>query len=79
MLRKISAAAGESIYVSHSALLATIDMTIDGELHRYQLLKVGSPRQLEAHAHVIEAEGASAQISVQPRPDPPPPSKLSGY
>lgn len=79
ILRRISSAAGEQIDVSHSALLATIDVTIDGERHRYQLLKVGSPHQLDAHADVIEAERDSTLVSVEPRPMAPPPSRLSGY
>lgn len=79
ILRKISTAAGQRINASHSALLATIDVTIDKERHRYQLVKVGSPDQLEAHAYVIELERESAAISVTQRSDVPPPSLLSGY
>ena len=79
ILRKISTAAGQHLDASYSDILATIDVTMDGERHRYQLVKVGSPDQLEAHAFVIEAERESAAISVAPRPDVPPPSRLSGY
>ncbi|CAN5804279.1 hypothetical protein BH23ACT4_BH23ACT4_12460 [soil metagenome] len=79
ILRKISTAAGQHLDASYSDVLATIDVTMDGERHRYQLVKVGSPDQLEAHAYVIEAERESAEISVEHRPDVPPPSRLSGY
>ena len=72
-------AAGKQIDVSHSALLATIDVTIDDERNRYQLLKIGSPYQLDAHTDVIEDIRASAQISADSRPEPAPPSRLSGY
>ena len=78
ILRRISAAAGEQIDVSHSALLATIDVKIDGERHRYQLLKMGSPHQLDLHADVIVDIRASSHISVEPRPTVPSPSRLSG-
>lgn len=79
ILRKISTAAGQRIDTSHSALLATIDVTIDGERHRYQLVKVGSPDQIEAHAYVIETARESAEIFVEQRSDLPPPTRLSGY
>lgn len=79
LLRRIATAAGGKIDISHSALMATIDVTIDGERHRYQVLKVGSSDQVDAHAHVIEELRASARITVEPRPSEPPPSKLSGY
>ena len=79
VLRRISAAAGEQIDVSHSTLMATIDVHIDGERHRYQLLKVGSSYQLGVHAEVIAGLRSSAHVSVEPGPQPPPPSRLSGY
>ncbi|MCA1736862.1 MAG: hypothetical protein LC739_12375 [Actinobacteria bacterium] len=79
LLRRISAAAGEPIDVTHSALMATIDVTIDGERHRYQLLKVGSDYQLEIHADIIRDIRASAHVSVASRFALPPPSQLSGY
>ena len=79
ILRRISEAAGTPIDVSHSALLATIDVKIEGERHRYQLLKIGSPHQLAIHAEVIEAERKSNEISVHSRPELPPPSRLSSY
>jgi len=79
VLRRISSAAGEPIDVSHSALLATLDVHIDDERHRYQLLKVGSRLQLEAHADVIQVERLSTGVSVESRAVPPPPTLLSGY
>ena len=79
ILRRISNAAGKQIDVTHSALLATIDVTIDDERNRYQLLKVGSPDQLAVHADVIEEISGSARISVDTRPEPAKPARLSGY
>jgi len=78
ILRKISTAAGQHMDASFSDVLATIDVTIEGERHRYQLVKVGSPDQLEAHAYVIETARESEAISVEHRPDVPAPSRLSG-
>ena len=79
ILRRISEAAGKNIDVSHSALLATIDVKIDDERHRYQLLKVGSDHQLNIHADIIQDIRTSAEISVQSRFVLPEPSRLSGY
>jgi hypothetical protein len=79
ILRKISTAAGQHMDASFSDVLATIDVTMDGERHRYQLVKVGSPDQLEAHAYVIESARESEAISVEHRPVVPAPSRLSGY
>lgn len=73
-------AAGQAFDISHSALLATIDVSIDGERHRYQVLKLGSSNQVDVHAEVILELRASAKIAVELRPDrSPPPSPLSGY
>lgn len=35
-IRRIAGAAGDSLDISHSALLATIDVLIGDERHRYQ-------------------------------------------
>lgn len=78
-MRRIATAAGHGIELSHSDLLATIDVAISGENHRYQLLKMGSPTQLDAHAYVIEGERDSHNITVNARAEPPPPARLSGY
>ncbi len=78
VLRRISAAAGTQIDLSHSAL-ATIDVTIDRERHRYQLLKMGSTDQLDIHADMIEELRATTAVSVGSRLDLPPQSQLSGY
>ena len=69
VLHRISAAAGEQIDVSHSTLMATIDVNIDGERHRYQLLKVGYSYQLGVHAEVIAGLRSSAQVSVEAGPN----------
>ena len=78
VLRRISAAAGTQIDLSQSAL-ATIDVTIDLERHRYQLLKLGSTDQLDIHADMIEEIRATTAVSVGSRLELPPPSQLSGY
>ncbi|MGH8912598.1 MAG: hypothetical protein ACRDVD_08800 [Acidimicrobiia bacterium] len=78
-LRRISAAAGDPIDVSHSALLATIDVRILDELHRYQLLKIASSSQLDAHADVIRLERDNATVEVELTDAPPPATRLSGY
>jgi hypothetical protein len=78
-MRRMATAAGHSMELSHSDLMATINIVISGELHRYQLLKIGSPTQLEAHAYVIEGERDSHHITVMTRTEPAPPARLSGY
>jgi hypothetical protein len=78
-LRRISAAAGDPIDVSHSALLATLEVRILDELHRYQLLKVASSSQLDAHADVIRSERKNATVEVELTNTPPPTTRLSGY
>ena len=76
LLRRITTAAGGQIDIES---WWTVDISIDDERHRYQILKVGSTDQIDAHAHVIEQLRASARITVESRPSPPPPSTLSGY
>jgi hypothetical protein len=78
-MRRIASAAGHPMDLSHSDLLATINIMISGERHRYQLLKIGSATQLEAHAYVIEGERESHHITVDTRTEPAPPARLSGY
>lgn len=78
-IRRISAAAGDPIDVSHAALLATIDVTLSGERHRYQLLKVASSSQLDAHAHVIQGDREGARVAVELANETPPTTRLSGY
>jgi len=78
-MRRIATAAGHTMELSHSDLMATINIVISGELHRYQLLKIGSATQLEAHAYVIEGERESHHMSVVTRTEPAPPARLSGY
>lgn len=78
-MRRIATAAGHTMELSHSDLMATINVVISDELHRYQLLKVGSPTQLEAHAYVIEGEREEHLITVDMRSEAPPPARLSGY
>jgi hypothetical protein len=47
--------------------MATLNIVISSELHRYQLLQIGSATQLEAHAYVIEGERESHHITVLTR------------
>jgi hypothetical protein len=78
-MRRISTAAGHAMQLSHSDLMATINVIISGERHRYQLLKIGSPVQLDAHAYVIEGEREAHHITVEDREEVPPPARLSSY
>ncbi len=78
-LRHITTAAGQPLDVSHSALLATIELDLAGERHRYHLLKVGSTTQLEVHGQVIREVRAEHEASVALRDGQPTPTRLSGY
>lgn len=78
-LRRIAASAGAQLDVSYSSLLATLDLKIDGERHRYQLLKVASSAQLDVHSEVIEELAAEGAIGIDFRHTEPAPSPLSGY
>jgi hypothetical protein len=78
-LRRIAAAAGHPLKISRSALMASIDLTIEGERHRYQLLKMASTSQLDVHATVIEELRSSVHITVTPGDDLAPPARFSGY
>jgi hypothetical protein len=78
-LRRIAASAGAQLDVSYSSLLATLDLKIDGERHRYQLLKVASSAQLDVHSEVIEELAAEGAIGIDFRHSEPAPSPLSGY
>lgn len=78
-LRRIAAAAGSQLDVAYSDLLATLDVTIDGERHRYQLLKVASTAQLDVHAEIIQEEAAAGSLDTEWSETEPSPSRLSGY
>lgn len=78
-LHRISTAAGVPIDVTHSALLASIDVVISGERHRYQLLKMGSTTQLDIHAEIIAVEHEAGTVEASPRPPDLSPTRLSGY
>ena len=78
-MRHIATAAGNPMELSHSDLMATINVIISGERHRYQLLKIASPTQLEAHAYVIEGEREAHHVTVEDREEVPPPARLSSY
>ena len=65
VMRRISAAAGKPINVGEDGALATIDIWIDSERNRYQLLKIGSGEQLDIHAEIIAAEATDGRVSVE--------------
>jgi hypothetical protein len=79
LLRRISAAAGHALNAPPSGLMASIDLMIEGERHRYQLLKVGSADQLEVHASVIEELRETSEIDVAAEGDLSPPGRFSSY
>jgi hypothetical protein len=79
ILRAIAAAAGFPLQAPPSGLMASIDLLIDGERHRYQLLKVGSPSQLEVHSSVIEELRETAEIELVSDGDLSPPGRFSSY
>lgn len=78
-LRRIATAAGTQLDVTYSALLATLELNIGGERHRYQLVKVASSIQLDVHADIIGEEAASNRIETVYRETDPAPTRLSGY
>lgn len=79
MLRKLASAAGHSLTAPPSGLMASIDLLIDGERHRYQLLKMGSTSQIEIHASVIEDMAETSQIDMADDDDLSPPGRFSSY
>lgn len=79
LLRVLSGAAGHPLNAPPSGLMASIDLLIDGERHRYQLLKLGSPSQLEVHASVIDEIRETAEIEVVAEGDLAPPGRFSSY
>lgn len=79
ILRSIAGAAGHQLEAPASGLMASIDLLIDGESHRYQLLKLGSADQVQIHASVIEELARTANVELSPEGDISPPGRLSGY
>jgi hypothetical protein len=78
-LRRIAAAAGHPLSINPSALMASIDLNIEGERHRYQLLKMASTSQLDVHVTVIDELRHTVEIKVTPGEDLAPPARFSGY
>ncbi|CAN5807494.1 hypothetical protein BH23ACT5_BH23ACT5_07870 [soil metagenome] len=72
-LRRLAADARVSMVDDHSGPLATIDVYLDGERHRYQLVKIGSVLQLEAHGHVFRQVAESEDFPATGK------NILSGY
>lgn len=79
MLRSLAAAAGGSLVAPPSGLMASVDIVIAGDRHRYQLLKVGSTTQLEVHASVIEEMTETAEVRVVDPDELSPPGRFSSY
>jgi hypothetical protein len=79
ILRSLASAAGYQLQAPPSGLMASIDLLIDGEHHRYQLLKVASADQVEVHASVIGELRDTVDIEMTEGTDLSPPGRLSGY
>lgn len=79
LLRTLATATGHILNTPPSGLMASVDLHIDGERHRYQLLKVGSASQLEAHSAIIAELRDTAHLQVRDTDDLSPPGRLSGY
>lgn len=74
-LRELATQAGVPLSDLGGGPLATADVYVDGERHRYQLVKIGSVLQLEAHGHILRE---LAEAGERGTGDEPPPV-LSGY
>lgn len=59
--------------------MATVDVLIDGERHRYQLLKTASTTQLDVHASVIRDLTETAVVEIGEEEDLSPPGPISSY
>jgi hypothetical protein len=79
MLRGIAGAVGHTLAAPPSGLMASVEVMIDGERHRYQLLKVGSTSQIEIHASVIKELRESAVVELADDDDLSPPGRFSSY
>lgn len=79
ILRGLASAAGFQLDAPASGLMASIDLKIDGERHRYQLLKVGSADQLQVHASLIDELKDTSNIEMVAGGDLSPPGTLSSY
>lgn len=79
ILRSLANAAGHTLHTPPSGLMASIDLIIDGERHRYQLLKMGSTSQIEIHASVIDELKGTTHLEVTDGDGFSPPGRFSGY
>lgn len=79
MLRSLAASAGGMLDAPPSGLMASVDILIAGEKHRYQLIKLASTSQLEVHATVIKEMGETAEVEVVDPEDLSPPGRFSSY
>lgn len=79
ILRSLAAAAGHQLQAPPSGLNASIDLLIDGERHRYQLIKMASTDQVEVHSSVIAELKETSEIELAEGTDLSPPGRLSGY
>ncbi len=78
-LRTIADAAGHILETPPSGLMAGVTLAIDGELHRYQLLQMAPPTQLEIHAAVIQDLQETGGVEVGAEEEPSPPGPSSNY
>lgn len=65
IVRQLSAAAGTPMNLGGEGALATIDVLIDNERNRYQLIKLGSSQQLDIHAEIIAEEAKAGHVRVE--------------
>ncbi len=79
MLRSLAIAAGGSLDAPPSGLMASVDILIAGEKHRYQLIKLASTSQLEVHSAVIQEMSETVEIEVVHPEDLSPPGRFSSY
>lgn len=79
MLRSLAASAGGMLDAPPSGLMASVDILIAGEKHRYQLIKLASTSQLEVHATVIKEMGETSEVEVVDPEDLSPPGRFSSY
>jgi hypothetical protein len=79
MLRALSTAVGHILETPPSGLMAGVTFAIDGERHRYQLLKMASATQLEVHVSVIQDLSETATVEVVDEEGLSPPGPISSY
>lgn len=79
MLRALATAAGHTLEAPPTGLMARVDVMIDDDRHRYQLLQIGSTSQIEVHASVINDLAKTADVKVVDVDHLSPPGPISSY